>query len=99
MSKKYKKFKEFYPFYLSEHINPMCRLLHFIGTFCVILIIVISFFNIKMLVFAPLLGYGFAWSGHFFFEKNQPATFKYPIYSFIGDWVMLKDLMTGKIKL
>ncbi len=96
MSKKYKKFKEFYPFYLSEHINPMCRLLHFIGTFCVILIIVISFFNIKMLVFAPLLGYGFAWSGHFFFEKNQPATFKYPIYSFIGDWVLFKDILIGR---
>jgi hypothetical protein len=46
----------------------------------------------------PLFGYGFAWVGHFFFEKNRPATFTYPIYSFIGDWVMYKDILTGKIK-
>ena len=96
MNKKYKKFKEFYPFYLSEHMNPICRLLHFIGTFCVILIIMASFFNVKILVFAPLFGYGFAWSGHAFFERNQPATFKYPIYSFIGDWVLFKDILIGK---
>jgi hypothetical protein len=46
----------------------------------------------------PLLGYGFAWVGHFFFEKNKPATFKYPLYSLLGDWVMYKDTLTGKIR-
>jgi hypothetical protein len=47
----------------------------------------------------PLLGYGFAWVGHFFFEKNRPATFKYPFYSLLGDWVMYKDMLTGKIRI
>ena len=96
MDKKYKSFNEFYPFYLSEHLNPICRGLHFIGTSFVIGIIIISFANIKALFFAPLCGYGFAWIGHFFFEKNRPATFTYPLYSFIGDWVMYKDIIMGK---
>ena len=94
--KKYKSFKEFYPFYLSEHKHPICRGLHFIGTISVILIILFSFINIKILLLAPLLGYGFAWIGHFFFEKNRPATFSYPLYSFIGDWVMFKDILIGR---
>jgi hypothetical protein len=93
---KYNSFKQFYPFYLSEHLNPICRGLHFIGTFFVIGIIIISFFNIKLLCFAPIFGYGFAWIGHFFFEKNHPATFTYPLYSFMGDWVMFKDILLKK---
>ena len=96
MDEKYKSFKEFYPFYLSEHMNPICRGLHFIGTSGVIVIILISFTHIKALFFAPLCGYGFAWIGHLFFEKNRPATFTYPLYSFIGDWVMYKDIIIGK---
>ena len=95
-NKEYKSFKHFYPFYLSEHMNPICRGLHFIGTFCVIGIIIISFTYIKALFIAPICGYGFAWVGHFFFEKNRPATFTYPLYSFIGDWVMFKDILIGK---
>jgi len=46
----------------------------------------------------PLAGYGFAWIGHFFFEKNKPATFTYPLYSLAGDWVMYKDILTGRIR-
>lgn len=46
----------------------------------------------------PVIGYGFAWAGHFFFEKNRPATFTYPLYSLIGDWVMFKNILTGKLK-
>jgi len=96
MDKEYKSFSEFYPFYLSEHMNPICRGLHFIGTSLVMLIIIMSFINLKALLFAPLCGYGFAWIGHFFFEKNRPATFAYPLYSFMGDWVMYKDIILGK---
>ena len=47
----------------------------------------------------PLVGYGFAWTGHFFFERNRPATFRYPLYSLIGDWVMWKDIIVGKVRL
>ena len=96
MDKQYKSFKQFYPFYLSEHLHPVCRGLHFIGTMGVIVIILISFINIKALLLAPLCGYGFAWVGHFFFEKNRPATFAYPLYSFVGDWVMFKDILIWK---
>ena len=46
----------------------------------------------------PVAGYGFAWVGHFVFEKNRPATFQYPLYSLLGDWVMFKDMLTGKIR-
>ena len=96
MEKKYENFKEFYPFYLSEHMNPICRGLHFLGTSCVIIIIIISINNMKLLLLAPLFGYGFAWIGHFFFEKNRPATFIYPLFSFLGDWVMFKDILIRK---
>jgi hypothetical protein len=52
-----------------------------------------------MLILAPVFGYGFAWAGHYFVEKNKPATFRHPLWSLMGDWVMFKDVMTGKIKL
>ena len=95
----YQDFKSFYPYYLSEHQNFICRGLHFIGTLGVISIIILAIIiNYKFFFFAPICGYGFAWTGHFFFEKNKPATFKYPFYSFLGDWVMLKDILLGKIK-
>ena len=94
--RQYNTFKEFYPFYLSEHKNPICRALHFLGTLGVIIIIIISFYNIKFLIISPICGYSFAWIGHFYFEKNTPATFSYPLYSFIADWVMFKDIIIGK---
>lgn len=98
--KKYKSFAEFYPFYLSEHADITCRRLHFIGSTLVLtcLAYAITSQNWMALWALPLLGYGFAWVGHFFFEKNRPATFTYPFYSFLGDWVMYKDILAGKIK-
>jgi hypothetical protein len=100
MSQRYQSFREFYPFYLSEHANPTCRRLHFVGTTLVIAFLATAFLtrNAWWLVGALVAGYGFAWIGHFFFEHNRPATFTYPVYSFIGDWVMFKDLLTGKIR-
>ena len=99
--KKYHSFKEFYPFYLGEHSNKTCRLLHVIGSAMVIALIVYVIFSKQYLLslLAPVIGYGFAWVGHFFFEKNVPATFTYPFYSFIGDWVMFWQVITRKIKL
>ena len=98
---KFNSFKEFYPFYLSEHSKTSTKLLHVIGSLGVIGIVSYSIFTAswKILYYTPLCGYGFAWIGHFFFEKNRPATFTYPLYSFIGDWVMLKDILSGKVKL
>ena len=100
MSQRYQSFREFYPFYLSEHANPTCRRLHFVGTTLVIAFLATAILsgNAWWLLGALVAGYGFAWIGHFFFEHNRPATFTYPVYSFIGDWVMFKDLLTGKIR-
>lgn len=95
----FSSFSEFYPYYLSEHANLTCRRLHFIGSTLVlaVLLYAISTQQWQLLWLLPLLGYGFAWIGHFFFEKNKPATFKYPIYSLMGDWVMYKDILMRKI--
>lgn len=99
MSKKFNSFKEFYPYYLSEHQNPTCRRLHFLGSLLIIVLILTAVVQQQytMLWFIPVIGYGFAWVGHFFFEHNKPATFKYPFYSLWGDWVMFKDMLIGKI--
>lgn len=100
MAKKYPTFRAFYPFYLAEHQDRVCRLLHFVGSWLVIftLIAALVFAQWKLLLLAPIFGYGFAWTGHAFFEKNRPATFTYPLYSLMGDWVMFKDMLTGKIR-
>jgi hypothetical protein len=94
-------FKEFYPFYLNEHSDATCRTLHFVGSWLVLAVIAMSIYlgNYALLWLIPVVGYGFAWGGHFFFEKNKPATFKHPLYSLIGDWVMFKDILVGKVSL
>lgn len=98
---KYKTFKEFYPFYLSEHSNRVCRLMHFIGTTLVLSILIYALITqqYKLLWLLPVAGYGFAWIGHFIFEKNRPASFKQPLYSFIGDWLMYAQIWLGKVKI
>ena len=96
----FNSFKAFYPYYLKEHRNVTCRRLHFIGSLLVLIVIITALLSQKyaLLWLLPVIGYGFAWVGHFFFEKNRPATFKHPFYSLWGDWVMFKDILTGKIK-
>ena len=100
MSDRFKSFADFYPFYLDEHSNRTCRRLHFVGTSLALAMIIASALlsNAWFLLGALLVGYAFAWVGHFFYEKNRPATFKYPLYSFVGDWVMWKDMLIGRIR-
>ena len=97
--KRFDRFEDFYPYYLHEHRDSTCRRLHFIGTSLVILILAVALFsaNWRWLWILPLAGYSFAWVGHFFFEKNRPATFKHPLKSFAGDWRMWWEILTGKI--
>jgi hypothetical protein len=97
----FKSFAEFYPFYLQEHIHPTNRALHFVGTTLVILSALVIIYHAawSKLWVLPTIGYGFAWLGHFFFEKNKPATFKHPLYSLAGDFCMWFDLLTGKLRL
>ena len=97
---RFTSFAEFYPYYLQEHSNDVCRRLHYVGSLLVLSILGYALFTQQWLwlLALPFAGYGFAWIGHFVFEKNKPATFKYPLYSFMGDWVMLKDAFTGRIR-
>ena len=100
MAETFRSFGEFYPYYLSEHRDSTCRRLHFVGTALVIVLLAyaLSTGQWVWLWLLPIVGYGFAWVGHFFFEKNKPATFQYPLYSLIGDFVMFRDILTGRIK-
>jgi hypothetical protein len=92
----FKTRKEFYPFYLGEHANQTCRRLHVLSTTGVVVISLYSaIFDLKSIWLAPLVGYGGAWIGHFFFEKNKPATFKYPLYSLISDFQLWYEVVTG----
>ena len=96
---RFASFREFYPYYLSEHANTACRRLHFAGSTLVLACAAMGLAtrNPWWVLYALLCGYGCAWIGHFFFEHNKPATFRHPFYSFLGDWVMYKDILTGRI--
>ena len=77
-------FAEFWPFYVREHSLPACRALHFVGSTLVLIVVAAAaYYNWWLLLLAPVVGYGFAWVGHFAIEKNKPASFKYPLWSFV----------------
>jgi hypothetical protein len=96
---KIKTYAEFWDFYVAEHSQPLTRLLHFTGTS---LGLVLLFWIVKNgnWIYLPLCfvtGYAFAWFSHFVIEKNKPATFKYPLWSFISDYKMMFYMLTGKM--
>ena len=98
--RQFKSFAEFWPYYLGEHSQSATRVLHYVGTLTaiasVILTVAIGKWWLFPLAFVP--GYALAWIGHFFIEKNRPATFKHPLWSFMGDWKMLALMLMGKLK-
>lgn len=98
---RYDSFAQFYPWYLTQHENRMCRRAHFLGTSSAIAGIAQYIDSLNpwwlAVAVAVVTGYGGAWVGHFFFEKNRPATFGYPWYSFRADWVMYWEMLTGKL--
>jgi hypothetical protein len=96
---RYQSFAEFYPFYLSEHSRRDTRRIHFVGSALALLCLLWALLSgeARWFLAAVICGYAFAWVGHFFFEKNRPATFKYPLYSLMGDWKMFWQILTGKI--
>lgn len=95
-----KSFEEFWPFYVREHSHPTNRTLHFIGsTFGLVCLMILL--GTGVLWFFPLglvIGYGFAWVGHFFIERNKPASFKYPLWSFRADWKMWALILVGRME-
>jgi hypothetical protein len=99
MSAEYQSFREFYPAYLAEHKQSATRRLHFVGTLLVLVALGMALWtrDARWLVAAPVFGYGLAWIGHFVFERNRPVTFRHPLYSLAGDFVMFKDLLLGRL--
>jgi hypothetical protein len=98
-NQRFKSFSEFWPFYVTEHSKPATRVLHLLGTTagisCVIFFIAAGKWWLFPLGLIP--GYGAAWIAHFVIEKNKPATFEYPLWSFIGDYKMIALMLTGKM--
>lgn len=95
-----KNYQEFYRFYLTEHRNIMSRRLHVVGSSIGIYFSkAIRKKQAKYVLYGLVAGYANAWVGHFVFEKNKPASFKQPFYSFISDWRMLSDVARGRLSL
>lgn len=92
---------QYYQYYLTLHSDARCRRLHFLGQCATIAFIVSCLVTNKFLflIAAPFVVYPFAWSGHFLFEKNEPAAFKDPVKAKICDWIMFKDILLGKVNL
>ena len=98
MSPRLSTFEEFWPYYVSQHRNPTCRALHFVGTALVITCLVAAVLLSPFWLLAALfVGYGFAWIGHLFFERNRPATFTYPLWSLRGDFRMFRLMLLGRL--
>lgn len=99
MSARITSFAEFYPFYLTQHADRMCRRTHFIGSSLALACIAMAIGsdNGWWVLAALVCGYGGAWIGHFHYEKNRPASFAQPLYSFRADWVMYWQMLTGKL--
>jgi hypothetical protein len=97
----FRTFGDFYPFYLGEHANHTCRRLHFTGTSIAFALLITAVVTRWWWLIAVgfVQGYAFAWVGHFFFEHNKPATFKYPWFSLIGDWRLWWDILTGRVRI
>lgn len=99
MAERISSYSEFWDYYVREHSKPMTRYLHFIGTSLGI-IMLIWFLRSGSYFYIPLcfvVGYAFAWFSHFAIEKNRPATFKYPFWSFISDYKMMFCMLIGKM--
>jgi hypothetical protein len=94
----FNSFEDFYLYYLSQHQNKWCRLLHVVGTGLGLIFLAFCLINslYKLIPLSLVFGYGFSWFGHFIFERNKPAAFSYPVYSFVSDFRMLYEVLSRK---
>ncbi len=99
MERRAASYREFWPLYLAEHSRPATRGLHYFGTGLGLALLVSAAFygDWRLLIAALLVGYGFAWLGHAFVERNRPATFRYPLWSFISDFRMFALWLAGRL--
>jgi hypothetical protein len=95
--KQVQRFADFYPLYLREHSDS--RRMHFLGSTLalVCLGLLLATGQAGWLAAGLVAGYGCAWIGHFVFEKNRPASFSRPLYSFLGDWAMYRDMWLRRV--
>ncbi|HSP15430.1 MAG TPA: DUF962 domain-containing protein [Thermoanaerobaculia bacterium] len=97
-TKNLRSFEEFWPYYVRAHSKPRTRLLHAAGSVLAVVLFGAAFaVNLWLLVAVPVVGYAFAWYGHFFVERNKPATFGHPFYSLFADYRMLFLMMAGRM--
>lgn len=99
LDKPFHDFAEFYPAYLAEHSHRVSRQLHFAGTTLALLCLAMLLLtgNLVWLLAALVVGYGFAWIGHYLYEPDQPASARHPLYAFIANWVMYWQMLTGQV--
>lgn len=98
MDLRLQSYAEFWPFYVAQHLDPVNRALHVAGTAAVLGLLAGGVLVAPHLaLWAPLAGYGPAWLGHFVFEKNRPATFRYPLWSLRGDFRMFFTTLAGRM--
>ncbi len=95
---RYKSFEEFWPFYVAEHSKSGTRWFHLLGTTAGLATVVYFVASGKWWLFPLGLipGYGCAWLAHFVIEKNRPATFEYPLWSFLADYKMIALMLTNR---
>lgn len=100
MPRKFTSFSDFYPVYLAMHDNPVNRRLHLLGNGLALASVALAVATRCgwLLGAAPVLGNALAWIGHYRFQRNRPGVFTYPVYGFIGSWVMTWDVLTRKLR-
>jgi hypothetical protein len=99
MNREFKTYEEFWPFYVAEHSDPACRAMHFAGTSAALAALAAGMIASRWwLAATPLAGYVFAWVGHLLFQKNRPATFRYPLWSLRGDFRMYRYMWLGRMR-
>jgi len=97
---KIETYREFWPYYLREHGKRETRALHFLGTALAIALFAAAayYYDWTLAFGAVISGYLFAWIGHFFVERNRPATFTYPLWSLISDFRMFFTFLAGRLE-
>ena len=93
-----RSFAEFWPLYVRAHSREKTRILHAVGSVLSVITLGIAFaVSLWFLIAVPIIGYAFAWSAHWFVEKNKPATFGHPLYSLLADYRMVFLMMAGRM--
>ena len=94
----FSSYEDFWPFYVGQHSKPLTRKFHLFGTLTAVAAAggLVASRRVRYVPLLPVWAYGWAWTSHFTIEKNKPATFGHPLWSFRGDWQMIWYMLTGR---